>query len=85
MFVWYADGLNYALSRPASQSSTHGDYVADKAVDGNVNDPSSLSHTALADYSPWWKVELAYPMRITHVEITNTLRNGKQIVEYQME
>ena len=78
MFVSYEGRLNYALSRPASQSSTYADYVAGRAVDGNVNDPSFVSHTDYGDFHPWWKVELAYPIWVTHVEITNTAENGKK-------
>ena len=73
-----ADGTNYALSRPASQSSTHHGLVAGKAVDGISDDESSISHTLDGDYHPWWKVELAYPIWVTHVEITNRLDWGKK-------
>ena len=82
VFVVYADGMNYALFRPASQSSTHRDFVAGKAVDGDVNNFSSISHTLDGDYHPWWKVELAHPIPVTHVEITNTQRLGKKNIEH---
>ena len=41
--------MNYALFRPASQSSTHKDFVASKAVDGNADNSSSISHTLDGD------------------------------------
>ena len=56
-FFLYEDDMNYALSRPASQSSTHKNFVAGKAVDGISYDESSLSHTLAGGYHPWWKVE----------------------------
>ena len=81
MFVLYADGVNYALFRPASQSSTHKDFVAGKAVDGNASNISSISHTLDGDHHPWWKVEVAHPIQVKHVEITNTQALGKKNVE----
>ena len=79
-----ADGTNYALSRPASQSSTLNGLLAGKAVDGISDDESSISHTMRVDYHPWWKVELAYRLWVTHVEITNKLLRGKECVEIQL-
>ena len=67
---------NFALLRPATQSSTWRDMVASKAVDGNAVDDISCTATDDGDYSPWWKVQLAYPIWVTHVEITNRKREG---------
>ena len=78
----HADDKNYALSRPASQSSTLSNYVAGKAVDGISDDESSISHTLDHDYHTWWKVELAYPIWVTHVEITNRLSWGRKMSKY---
>ena len=84
-FILHVDGINFALYRPATQSSTLRDFVASKAVDGITNDGSSISHTAVSgDYHPWWKVELAYPVWVTHVEIINRLAFGKQNAEKQL-
>ena len=69
-----SDGFNYALSRAAYQSSVHYGNTASRAVDG---DEATSSHTSHDDYKPWWKVELAYPIRVTHVAITNRHANGK--------
>ena len=66
--------VNFALDRPAFQSSTYGRgsaYVASKAVDGNARGFSSCSITGAGDYSPWWKVQLLHPVWVTHVEITS--------------
>ena len=80
-----AGDTNYALLRPANQSTTHKDYVAGKAVDGISDDESSMSHTLDGDYHPWWKVELAYPIWVTHVEITNKLSHGKKYLEIKLD
>ena len=72
----FAAEENFALLRPANQSSTYGDMVASKAVDGNSVDDSSSTATGDNDYYPWWKVELDYPIWITHVGITNRRRAG---------
>ena len=63
--------MNFALLRPATQSSTYQDFVASKAVDGNAVDDSSCAITGAHDYKPWWKAQLAYPVWVTHVDITN--------------
>ena len=81
-FFLYAEHMNYALFRPANQSSTLSNGVAGKAVDGISDDESSISHTLDGDYHPWWKVELAYPIWVTHVEITNRLNWGKKMSKY---
>ena len=61
---------NYALLRPASQSSTFGLYYASKAVDGNNIDDDSYAATSVENH-PWWKVQLDTPIWVTSVEITN--------------
>ena len=74
--------MNYALFRPASQSYTLRDPVAGKAVDGNADDDSYVLHTLGNDYHPWRKVELAYPIWLTHVEITNSLLWGRNTTQH---
>ena len=69
--------MNFALARPASQSSTYRTYIASKAVDGNSIDDLSCSITGSGNYQPWWKVELAHAAWISHVEITNKLLSGE--------
>ena len=72
-----AGGINFALFRPATQSSTMASqYAASKAVDGIADKDASLIHTAYGDYAPWWKVQLAYPIWVTRVEITNRIKIG---------
>ena len=72
----FSSGENFALLRPATQSSMWEDYVASKAVDGNAVDDSSCAITNTGDYKPWWKVQLAYPISVTHVELTNRQPSG---------
>ena len=64
---------NFALLRPAYQSSTFVmgglTWVASRAVDGN--NVLTSSSTDDGDVRPWWKVQLAFPVWVTHVEITN--------------
>ena len=78
-FDHFTDGKNYALFRPASQSSTLGSMEASFAVDDIDQGDISYSHTDGNDYHPWWKVQLDYPICVTHVEITNRLHVGKQV------
>ena len=72
----FSSGENFALFRPATQSSMWEDYVATKAVDGNVVDDSSCAITNTGDYKPWWKVQLAYPIWVSHMELTNRVPAG---------
>ena len=70
-------GINYALFRPAFQSSTMANQMAaNKAVDGIADNDASFMHTGFDDYAPWWKVQLAYPIWVTHVEIINRITLG---------
>ena len=72
--------LNVPLQRPASQSSTFVEYTADLAIDGDAE--SSCSVTDYWDFHPWWKVQLAYPLWVTHVELTNRKDRGEYIYKY---
>ena len=64
--------LNFASFRSATQSSTWdgGQFPAQLAIDGNLDD-WSCAISELGDFNPWWKVELAYPIWVTHLELTN--------------
>ena len=67
----FAGGKNWALFRPATQSTTLNDSpgsAASQAVDG---DTWSGSTTHYSDYNPWWKVQLAFTIWVTNVEIVN--------------
>ena len=76
-YAFSIDGRNYALSRPANQSSTWEGHVASKAVDGIAGSDVSFTCTRSADLHPWWKVDLAFPIWVIFVEITNRINSGK--------
>ena len=70
-------GINYALGKVASQSSTftHIDHalIATKAVDGNSEGniaSLSCSHTGQGA-DQWWKVDLSVSRPVFQVSITN--------------
>ena len=67
------DGTNLALNRPATQISNYLTWEAGMAVDGIMVDSRSWTHWRYPE--PWWKVQLAQPKWITHVEITNYKSN----------
>ena len=73
---------NLALLRPATQSSTILGYEASMAVDGDI---ASFSMTAGGDIQPWFKVELAYPVWVTRVEIINDVNPGGSVQWYAGE
>ena len=77
-YAFSIDGRNYALLRPANQSSTWEGHVAGKAVDGIAIGDQSFTHTRSIDLQPWWKVELVFPIWVIYVEITNKIDSGKQ-------
>ena len=54
-----------------------GNRNAGLAVDGNDVNDISCSITGVGDIRPWWKVQLAYPVWVTHVELTNKRTWGK--------
>ncbi|XP_068136072.1 fucolectin-4-like isoform X2 [Hyperolius riggenbachi] len=65
---------NVALNGKASQSSTlDGQSSAKNAIDGNLDTDhfsGSCAHTG-DDISPWWRVNLLKPHKISKVNITN--------------
>ena len=69
--IYFAGGKNWALFRPATQSTTLNDYpgnAASQAVDG---DTWSGSTTHYSDNNPWGKVQLAFTIWVTNVEIVS--------------
>ena len=71
------EGVNIALGRPATQSSTYLQYTiicnASLAVDGS--NASSVSNGDCADTywstQPWWAVDLGEPTKVRVMTITN--------------
>jgi hypothetical protein len=66
-------GISIARGKPAKQSSTQGEAVASRAVDGNIDtDFASGSCTATHyDNEPWWRVDLETKREIGGVQIWN--------------
>ncbi len=59
---------NLALGKVATQvSDFNGDFTADKAVNGSLNDFS----TTLRDTSPWWEVDLEGLYQINTIDLHN--------------
>ena len=59
---------NIAFNKPADQSSTHGSYSANKAVDGNIY---TFAHGYREINSlNWWKVDLLSVYQISQVILT---------------
>ncbi len=71
------DWTNLALFKEAktSQSSTHEDWSADRAVDNNLDgnqSADSMTHTIRdADSQPWWQIDLGAVEEIGKVRIWN--------------
>ena len=76
--------MNWAVGRPAEQSSTKDTTrVAAVAVDG-IDDPAyywTCTHTNEHSVNPWWRVYLHPPLLVTAVELVNRNVNG---CEYQL-
>ena len=64
----FEGSANIAFLRPTYQSSREYGNRASHGVDGN-HDWNHKAMTADNDYTPWWKVKLAYPIWIDQVEI----------------
>jgi len=59
--------VNYALQRPAFQSSTRSNAVASLAVDGDLNTMSCTEEST----DPWLSVDLGVPLDVGRVCIVN--------------
>ncbi|XP_052694237.1 uncharacterized protein LOC128172484 [Crassostrea angulata] len=66
--------LGLALGKQTKQSSTHGAYGAEHAVDGNRGTDiyqDKCTHTGDGDTNPWWRVDLLTVYSIKSVRILN--------------
>jgi len=71
----FSAGKNIAREGKASQSSTNGEGVAARAIDGN-KDPEwgkhGQTHTSNSgEKNPWWEVDLGHAVAIEKVQIWN--------------
>jgi len=67
------NGINVALEKTATQSSTYSDLDASRAVDGNTSGnwgDYSMSHTEM-DNAPWWEVDLEETYVIESIVVYN--------------
>ncbi len=66
---------NVGLGKSASQSSTFEDWIATRALDGNLNlggnAGKSCSHTDVGKWSPWWKADLNQIYAVSAVTLYN--------------
>lgn len=65
-------GINLALNKTATQSSTMGDAEAARAVDGNTDGNWYLSNSVAGtnwSYQAWWEVDLGSVQNISDIEI----------------
>jgi len=68
----FAEPLNLALGKPASQSSVYNGQDAFLGVDGNVDGSDPLGCTSTqAEAQPWWEVDLGDYCCITTIKIWN--------------
>ncbi len=71
----FSSGKNIAREGKATQSSTHGDGVASRAVDGNKHpDWSKGGQTHTSDdgeQQPWWELDLGKPANIEKIAVWN--------------
>ncbi|MED7947442.1 PA14 domain-containing protein, partial [Streptomyces sp. BE303] len=68
-----SQGINVALGRPATQSSTWGGASAALAVDGNTNGlffSGSVTHTN-SDANAWWQTDLGGVTPINNIKINS--------------
>jgi putative membrane-bound dehydrogenase-like protein len=68
-------GKNIAANGKATQSSTHGDAAAARAVDGNKNpdyNKKGQTHTSNAGTaSPWWELDLGQAQDVERIDLWN--------------
>ena len=79
---------NWAVFRPAMQSSTFAGADAARAVDGNTSgswSDGSLTHTN-GEARPWWRVDLLGRRRVEKVDIWNrTDCCGERLTDFSIE
>ena len=68
-----ASSNDLARNKPATQSSTHNNYVADNAVDGN----SQTFSLTTSENNPYWSVDLGMSTFIDHLYIAIYYSRGE--------
>ncbi len=68
-------GMNMARDGKATQSSTHGDAVAARAIDGNKDsdfNKKGQTHTVnVGSTNPWWELDLGQAVEVEKIQIWN--------------
>jgi putative membrane-bound dehydrogenase-like protein len=85
----FSGGKNVAREGKATQSSTHGEAVASRAIDGN-KDPDfnkkGQTHTNNSGTKdPWWEVDLGQPFTIEKIQIGNRLRFESRLAGFTLK
>lgn len=79
-------GENFALGKPARQSTTTHGGVASRAVDGKSTKYYSSGTCTRTDQetSPWWRVDLGQRVAVTRVKIVNRQSYGKRLCGFEI-
>ena len=72
MWKFAAGGINLSEGKPTNQSSTSGDAVSSRAVDGNLNPLFSIGQSCSSTTSQanaWWRLDLEEVVYVAHIFI----------------
>jgi len=80
---------NIAAGKKARQSSTSGDAVAGRAVDGNTDSSAAANSSADTDAAkdgsnPWWEVDLGGQQAIDRVGVWNRVQNPRRMNHFRV-
>jgi hypothetical protein len=78
-YFHYFTASSVATLKPAFQSSTYGNYSAQKAVDGDIDPEPKVNTCSLTNYqnNPWWALDL----KVTKILASgrSERRNGRKV------
>ncbi len=84
----FSSGTNIAPNGKASQSSTNGNAVAERAIDGNKHpdyNKQGQTHTTNAgEKNPWWELDLRTPTEIERVVIWNRTGFEQRLADFTL-
>ncbi|XP_058636568.1 uncharacterized protein LOC131543342 [Onychostoma macrolepis] len=66
-------GGNRAVDGATTQSSTSGNWISERAIDGNrgLQQLNTGCSSTLSETNPWWRLDLLHIYRVSEVVITN--------------
>ena len=79
-------GENFAVKKPAQQSTTTSEGIASRAVDGKksrIYHDWSCTRTA-EQTTPWWRVDLQQRITVTQVKIANREKLGDGLSGFEI-